>query len=407
MTLSASDDGGEPGAPSAPPADSAVRHPHENRPIRVLFVNRMACMERGGGETFDLEMSKALRGLGAEVGLVSGGPLTGRIPRPVEGATVVRSPWLKWFPWDKVKGGWRVREGEFEFWQRRAAGAVARLADAYDVIQICELPSLVWRLRKKGINMPIVMRMTAPNYYDPRGAVGMASALMASGMSIAAMKKRGLDVHDIPNAVDVTHFSPADASQKAAARQRLGIPPDAFVAIYAARLQGFKNHAMLLNAWRKFVTARPGRHAVLLLAGQGPLESPLRQAAADLTANGSVRFLGEVPFSDLPATYGAADLGVISSDYESFCFAAIEMMACGLPVLTTDCGWVPRLVADGAGRIVPVGDADAFAAALAEMAADPATLARLGATGRRLAIERHTWEASARKLLALYRSLLA
>ena len=402
MTRAADDGNGSGGI-----ADSPARHPRDDRPIRVLFVNRMACMERGGGETFDLEMSKALRQLGAEVGLVSGGPLLGRIPRPVEGATVVRSPWLKWFPWDKVKGGWRVREGEFEFWQWRSVGVVARLSGSYDVIQICELPSLVWRLREKGIKKPIVMRMTAPNYYDPRGAVGMASALMASGMSIAAMKNRGLNVHDIPNAVDVRHFTPADDSQKAAARQQLGIQSDSFVAIYAARFQGFKNHAMLLDAWRKFVTAPPERPAVLLLAGQGPLESPLRQSAADLTASGSVRFLGEVPFSELPAKYGAADLGVISSDYESFCFAAIEMMACGLPVLTTDCGWVPKLVADGAGRIVPVGDADAFAAALTEMAADPATLARLGTTGRRLAIERHTWEASARKLLALYRSLLA
>lgn len=402
MTQAANDGNGSGGI-----ADSPARHPHEGRPIRVLFVNRMACMERGGGETFDLEMSKTLRELGAEVGLVSGGPLIGRIPRPVEGATVVRSPWLKWFPWDKVKGGWRVRKGEFEFWQWRAAGVVARLADSFDVIQICELPSLVWRLREKGIKKPLVMRMTAPDYYDPQGAVDMASALVASGMSIASMRKKGLTVHDIPNGVDISHFSPADASQKAAVRKMMNIPENAFVAIFTARLQGCKNHTMLLSAWRQFAINHPERPPILLLAGQGPLESTLRKSAADLTANGTVRFLGEVPFSNLPAMYKAADLGVISSDYESFCFAAIEMMACGLPVLATNAGWLPNLITDGAGRIVPVGDSNAFATALAEMAADPATLSRLGTTGRRLAIERHTWEASALKLLALYRSLLA
>lgn len=387
--------------------DAAAMHPTAGRPLRVLFVNRMACLERGGGETFDLEMSRELRRLGAEVGLVSGGPAWGRVPRPVEGAVVVRSPWLKWFPWDKVKGGWRVREGEFAWWQRRAAPVVARMATGYDVIQVCELPELVWRLRRRGVAKPIVMRMTAPNYYDPRGAVGMASALMASGMSIAAMRAKGLDVHDIPNAVDVARFAPVAAAEKRSLRQTAGIPEDAFVAIYAARLQGFKNHDLLLRAWARFMQARTAsRPAVLLLAGQGPLEAPLKQEAAELGVAGSVRFLGEVAHATLPEVFGTADLGVISSDYESFCFAAIEMMACGLPVLTTDCGWVPKLVQDGAGRVVPVGDAEVFAAALGELEADTTGRTRLGRTGRQLAVERHTWEASARKLLALYRGLL-
>lgn len=383
------------------------RHPAEDRPLRILFVNRMACMERGGGETFDLEMSKELRRLGAEVDLLSGAPLFGRVPRPAEGAMIVRSPWLKWFPWDKVRGGWRIREGEFAWWQRLAAKAVARVADRYDVLQVCELCGLVANVRRMGVKKPIMMRMTAPNYYDPHDAVHQVSGLMASGMSIAKMRSRGLDVHDVPNSVDVTHFKPATPEERKLARERLGLAEGTFVAVYVARLQGFKNHAMLLEAWRKFVAARGSDDAVLLLAGQGPLEVPLKVAADDLVRRGVVRFLGEVPHAELPGIYGAADLGVISSDYESFCFAAIEKMASGLPVLTTDCGWVPRLVEDGAGVVVPVGDPDAFAAGLARLAGDADERRRLGETGRRLAVERHTWEASATKLLGIYRELIA
>ena len=97
---------------------------------------------------------------------------------------------------------------------------------------------------------------------------------------------------------------------------------------------------------------------------------------------------------------------MISSDYESFCFAALEAMSTGLPVLTTDCAWVPRLVADGAGLVVPVGDAAALAAGLKKLAENPALRQRMGATGRQQVLERHTWPASAEKLKRLYAGLV-
>ncbi|HOO22012.1 MAG TPA: glycosyltransferase, partial [Kiritimatiellia bacterium] len=67
---------------------------------------------------------------------------------------------------------------------------------------------------------------------------------------------------------------------------------------------------------------------------------------------------------------------------------------------------VPRLVADGAGMVVPVGDAEAFAAGLKKLADNAALRQRMGAAGRDLVLARHTWPASAEKLLALYRQLI-
>jgi len=372
----------------------------KSSPLRVLFVNRMACLERGGGETFDLEISRHLATAGAQVLFLSGAPLFGPPPMPMAGARVLHTPWLRWFPWDKVKGGWRVRKLEFDWFEWRAARWVAKHAAEFDVIQVCELPNLVYWLKKRGVKTPVVMRLTAPNYYDPRGGVPLADALIASGTSIQKLRDLGLEVADIPNAVDADLFRP----QPSDFRKKHGIGAGEFVALYVARFQAFKNHQMLLEAFARFAKDRPASR--LVLAGSGPLRERTEQQARELGIADKVLFLGEVPFQELPGVYAATDVKVISSDYESFCFAAIEAMSTALPVLTTDCAWVPRLVAEDAGIVVPVGDAEAFAAGLKKLADNPALRQRMGAAGRQQVLERHTWPTSAEKLMALYGRLV-
>ncbi len=373
----------------------------ESKPLRVLFVNRMACLERGGGETFDLEISRHLAKAGTKVTFLSGAPFFGPPPMPLEGAKILHTPWLRRFPWDKVKGGWRIRQAEFEWFEWRAYRWVRNHADEFDIIQVCELPNLVYWLKKRGVRVPVVMRLTAPNFHDPRGGVALADAVIASGSTIQKLHALGrTNVMDIPNAVDADLFRP----QPSDFRQKMKIGTDEFVAIYVARFQAFKNHALLLEAFAQFVRSHPKSR--LFLAGSGPLRERTGQLAAELGIAPLVLFLDEVPYSDLPAVYAAADVNVISSDYESFCFAALEGMAMGLPVLTTDCAWVPRLVEDGAGMVVPVGNSEAFAAALCRLADNPALRQRMGATGRQQVLERHTWPASAEKLCGLYESIL-
>jgi len=330
------------------------------RPLHILFVNRMACLERGGGETFDLEVSRHLAKAGARVSHLCGAPLLRPAPLPVPGARTLRTPCLRRFPWDKVKGGWRIRQLEFEWFEWRAARWVAKHAGEFDIIQVCELPNFVYRLKKRSVKTPIVMRLTAPNYHDPRGGVPLADALIASGTSIQKLRDSGLEVTDIPNAVDADLFRPHLSDF----RETHGIGRDEFIALYVARFQAFKDHQMLLAAFAGFVKDHPA--ARLVLVGSGPLRPRTEKQAAALGLADKVMFLGEVSFPHMPGVYAAADVKVVSSVYESFCFAAIEAMATALPVLTTDCGWVPKLVADGAGVVVPVGDAEAFAAGLEE-----------------------------------------
>ena len=387
---------------------------------RVLFVNRMASLERGGGETFDLEISRHLEPLGATVSYLSGRPVwTGpRTPIDHPRAHLLRTPYTGWFPWDKVRGGWRLRVWDYACFERAAARWIASRAAEFDVVQACELPLLVFELKRRRFPRPVVMRVTAPNVYDPWQGMAQADAVIASGTSMAKLRAGPRpDCVEVPNGVDVTRFRP----QPSTFRASHGIAADECVLLYVARFQDFKNHRVLVEALATLRARLPaGPRLRLVLAGSGPLRARVEAQAAAAGLSESVLFLGEVSFTDLPAVYAAADVMAISSDYESFCFAAIEAMASGLPVVSTDCGWVPNLLGRPAGSpaaagvervpggwVTPVGQAGPLADALAQAVADPAARRAIGLANRAAAEQRHTWIASAEKLIALYRRLTA
>ena len=371
--------------------------------MRVLFINRMISMVRGGGETFDIEMARHLQALGVSVSFLSGLPVRGSAVCPVTDfpSHTVRSPYTGLFPWDKIWQGWRIRVLDFQCFEYRAARWVKAHEADFDVIQICEMPSLIDTLRGVGVALPISIRITAPDYHDTRGAVARAQAVIASGTSIAMLHAGPRpDAHDIPNGVDTERFSPGSSSW----RLRLGIPEDALVVLHVARFYAVKNHGMLLTAFAAL--AKHNRSAHLVLVGSGPLEPTVRQHIERLGLTGQVHLAGEVPYEAIPEVYRAGDINVISSYSESFSFATLEGMASGLPMVVTDTEWIPRLIGGGkGGRIVPVDDAGAFGAALCELADSAEEREKMGAFNRATVLENYQWPQRAATLYEIYDNL--
>ncbi len=98
--------------------------------------------------------------------------------------------------------------------------------------------------------------------------------------------------------------------------------------------------------------------AELWLVGDGEAMSDARRCVAANGLDGCVRFWGVQP--DVTEILPHADLMLITSQYESFSLAALEAMACGVPVLATDVGGLPEVLASsGAGMLFPVGACDA------------------------------------------------
>jgi glycosyltransferase involved in cell wall biosynthesis len=137
------------------------------------------------------------------------------------------------------------------------------------------------------------------------------------------------------------------------------------------RLHPLADHHTLLRAMAEVVAARPD--ATLLIAGAGEEEAALKAHAARLDLADSVRFLGLVRNDEVAVLQGGADLFVLSSVLEATPTVALEALACGTPVVSTDNPGGVELheTFEDDVEVVPKGDAPALAAAILRFLADP------------------------------------
>ena len=173
----------------------------------------------------------------------------------------------------------------------------------------------------------------------------------------------------LPNAVDTDRFRAPTAAERSAARSELGLPRDGTVVAGLGRLHPQKNWPLFLRLAARFP------EAVFVIAGTGPQEDRLR---AQAPAN--VHFAG---FRDARTVLAAADVFLLTSDYEGTPMTLLEAMACGVPPVVSAVDGCAEILADGAGGLTaPAGDDVAFAAQLGQLLGDPERRARLGAAAR-------------------------
>jgi glycosyltransferase involved in cell wall biosynthesis len=168
-----------------------------------------------------------------------------------------------------------------------------------------------------------------------------------------------------PYAVDVEHFRAGcrrTAEERAAMRARLGLGPAQRALLSVAKLSPREAPRDLLHALPHLPA-----DVRLLVAGEGPARAELERLAAEI-APGRARFLGYVPYAELPGLYGAADLFVHAAREERWGVSVAEALACGLPVVaSTRVGAGYDLVRSGAnGWLYPAGNAAALAARVAQ-----------------------------------------
>jgi glycosyltransferase involved in cell wall biosynthesis len=185
----------------------------------------------------------------------------------------------------------------------------------------------------------------------------------------------------IPNGVDHAAFAPP-GDGGAAARARLGLPPDAPVALFMGGDWWRKGLQHVIDG----VAGAPEWH--LIVAGAGG-RSAFRQHAERAGAAGRVHFVGKL--SDPRPALWAADALVLPSAYEAFSLAMLEAAAAGLALLVPRINGTEELVEDGVNGFFCERDGATIAARLRALGEDRRLLAAVGAAARRSA-EAYDWE---------------
>ncbi len=196
----------------------------------------------------------------------------------------------------------------------------------------------------------------------------------------------------VPSAIDVERF--AAGRRSALIRARLGVDGDAPLALVVSRLAVEKNVELAIDALAYAPDLR------LAIVGEGPHRAALEDRARRLGVAGRVRFTGTLPRERLPEVYASVDAFVFPSITDTQGLVLAEALAAGLPVVAAASD-ASRDVLAGAGRLV-VPDPAAMAAAIAAASAEGRDQSAV-----HLAYSRFTVEMQTRRILELYREVLA
>lgn len=206
----------------------------------------------------------------------------------------------------------------------------------------------------------------------------------------------------LPTGIPLDRFRQGD---RAAFRQRHGIPPDRPVALFVGRVAHEKNISFLLEAVAEARLACPD--VLLVVTGEGPAQEDLRRRAAELGLADAVRFVGYLDRArELPACYAAADVFVFASRTETQGLVLLEAMAAGLPVIALSAMGTSDILDPGRGCFSPPDDPVKFGTAIARFLGRRDAWADLGRDAAAYAAE---WSdgAMAGRLAELYSTLEA
>jgi len=198
----------------------------------------------------------------------------------------------------------------------------------------------------------------------------------------------------LPNAVDVERFRPASEAERGVARAVLGVSGSRPVVVGLGRLHPQKNWPVFLQVAARFPEVD------FVIAGTGPEEERLRKLAP-----GHVRFVG---FRDSREVLAAADLFLLTSDYEGTPMTLLEAMACGVPSVVSAVDGCEEIMGGGVGGVTAVpGDVEDFVGKLGHFLADDAHRAQQGAAARERALGDFDARQQTRAVEAVYEKLLA
>jgi glycosyltransferase involved in cell wall biosynthesis len=198
----------------------------------------------------------------------------------------------------------------------------------------------------------------------PQKVICVSNAVRAR--LVAEYRFPGRKLVTVWNGIDVERFRP-DPALGEACRREWGVPSGALVFGAVGRFAEMKGYPVALAGFQRLLSRFPDRDVWLLLVGEGDQEQSLRALAERIQPRGRVVF---APFSHRPwGAFSAIDIFLMPSLSEGLPQALLEAMACECCPVASAAGGVPEVLSDPRlGWVVPIGETEAFAAAMIDAA---------------------------------------
>ncbi len=220
----------------------------------------------------------------------------------------------------------------------------------------------------------------------------------------AYLERETRELLSITRPIDVIHnfFEPHPARRpREELRRELGLRDEAMV-LHLSNLRPLKRIDLLLECAARIRPRESFKLVILAGADFSPFEADVRRLGL------GDRVIVREHVSEIEDYLQAADIGLFTSDMESFCLSILEAMCFSCPSVATAVGGIPEVAVSGAsGILVPPGDADALARAVEGLIRDPALRARLGAAARKRARDLFSADVIVSRYVQLYRRICA
>ncbi len=410
--------------------------PLDSRPLRIALLSYRSHPYCGGQGVYVRNLSHALGNLGHEVSVISGPPY----PELINGARLhrlqsldlynpqdlFRTPSLKELcdPVNLIEwlGVSTMGFPEPFTFGLRADRHIRSLTDAFDVVH--DNQSLSYGIRSLARRIPTVATIHHAITVDRRLAVRGETSVWKKAKQlrwysfihmqkkVAPAIKRIITVSQcaqddivkefrlrperftvVPNGIDTGLFYPLPGVERRPFRLMVTTSAD-------TPLKGLQH---LLRAVAQLAPKYP--RLQLVVVGQPKEDSTVPALIRQLGIQSRVRFTGTISHGEYVRQYARAWAAVVPSLYEGFGLPAGEAMACAVPVISTTGGALPEVVGN-AGLLVPPGNSRALAQAIESVCTCPGLAEQLGRRGYQRVTSRFTWEAAARRTLAVYRQAI-
>jgi L-malate glycosyltransferase len=243
-----------------------------------------------------------------------------------------------------------------------------------------------------------------PNYLETtRFGVQQSDAVTAVSAALRDQTYQQLGlckpIDVIPNFIDPARF--AEARKGPGARR--WARKDEKLLVHISNFRPVKRVLDTVEVFRRVLREVPAR---LILVGDGPDRVKAELLCREQGICGSITFLGSLPL--IEEVLVGADLFLLPSESESFGLAALEAMACHVPVIASDVGGLPEVVAHGeTGYLFPVGDVDSMAEAAIRILQDDGLRARLGRAARKRSVEHFDQDRVVARYREIYQRVMA